>query len=371
MWRRNPWPKGPRRPGDRWPTRAAQYILLASTVILAAPPPPTVRIGVFTLFRAQRLAVKPAAGRVIEVHCGSRTDQIESGRAIGFTIGGPGTIDCTIRGTMVTTESAATISARGGGPTEFLLSVPGKIERRYTGRLEITLRNGALEPVVLMNREHAIAAIVAAESPPDAAPAALEAQAVVARSFLAASGARHQGSDYDFCDTTHCQFLREIPAPGAPARTAAEHTAGQVLAYHGKPIAALFSAACGGQTRTPQTTGLEAQDYPYFAVACAACQRDPQPWSIRLSRVDAQPLLDAPHSETARLAVVRRLGWGSVKSNAYEIAGDGPAAVIVTGRGTGHGIGLCQKGAAAMAREGATARTILEHYFPNTTLLDW
>src|SRR5207249_9528164 len=43
--------------------------------------------------------------------------------------------------------------------------------------------------------------------------------------------------------------------------------------------------------------------------------------------------------------------------------------VILEGAGQGHGIGLCQRGAKAMAEEGSSFRQILNHYFPNTGLI--
>jgi len=42
--------------------------------------------------------------------------------------------------------------------------------------------------------------------------------------------------------------------------------------------------------------------------------------------------------------------------------------VVLEGVGQGHGVGFCQRGARAMAEEGADFRTILQHYFPNTSL---
>ena len=59
------------------------------------------------------------------------------------------------------------------------------------------------------HRETAVASIVAAESTADTPFEALKAQAVATRSYLIASRGRHR--DFDFCDTTHCQFLREPP----------------------------------------------------------------------------------------------------------------------------------------------------------------
>jgi len=128
--------------------------------------------------------------------------------------------------------------------------------------------------------------------------------------------AHRRHAAFDFCDTTHCQFLRARPrASGASAR-ATLATRGLVLSWHGAPVAALYSAHCGGRTRTPPR--VAPADYPYFAVACSFCAH-------------------SRHRE--------------------------PTA--------GHGIGLCQTGAAAMAAGGAGFRAILEHYYPNTVLASW
>ena len=59
-----------------------------------------------------------------------------------------------------------------------------------------------------MDRETAVASILASEMDESAPIEALKAQAVATRSFLAA-GRRHM--DFDFCDTTHCQFLKSPP----------------------------------------------------------------------------------------------------------------------------------------------------------------
>ena len=118
---------------------------------------------------------------------------------------------------------------------------------------------------ISMDLELAVASVVAAESAPVAAIEALKAQAVVARSFYLASQHRHEG--FDFCDTTHCQFIRQSPGPGTDAFRAAEATHGLVLTYQGRVLAALYSAVCGGHTRSLEPS-READTYPYFAVEC-------------------------------------------------------------------------------------------------------
>ena len=270
-------------------------------------------IGVFGLFRSPEMVVRPAPGQALVVEAGAVRIVLEGGQALRLRAAG-NAID-------LAGSSAPSVHAtpRGGG--EFVLSVPGKIERRFRGELEVTAAAGVLVAVVAMDREVAVASAVAAESPPGASIEALKAQAVVTRSYYTAARGRHHG--FDFCDTTHCQFLREPPRPDALAAIAAERTRGMVLAWRGAPIPALFSASCGGRTRA--LANPAPGEYPYFAVDCVYCRRGPR---VRCSYCDPR------------------------------------------GEGAGHGFGLCQTGAKGMAAAGATFREILRHYFPNAELVE-
>ena len=213
---------------------------------------------------------------------------------------------------VVFTTRSVHVTGPAGQSADLQLSVPGRITRRFHGRLDVIRDGDELVPVVSMDLETAVASVVAAEQIASAPAEALKAQAVAARSFLIASRGRHR-ADFDFCDTTHCQFLREPPAASHPAARAARDTAGLVLAFRGAAIPAFYSASCGGHTRTLADAGLEAADgYPYFSVAC----------------------------------VHRHAG----------------------GDANGHGIGLCQEGAAVLAERGASFAEILQHYYPATTL---
>ena len=243
-----------------------------------------VTISVFGLFHPVELEVRPAPGGVIVIKSGEDERELEGSRSMRL-------------------RSAALVTGRDGAPVRFMLSVPGKIRRDFFGTLEIRAHAGGLLAIVTMDRETAVASVVAAESPPGAPMESRKAQAVVARSFLIAARGRHEG--FDFCDTTHCQFLREPPAAGSAARRAQEATAGLALNYAGRPIAALYSANCGGRTRTLEEAGWQPEAYPYFAVECP-----------------------------------------------------------VGGGVSGHRIGMCQTGAAEMARRGSTFREILGRYFP-------
>jgi stage II sporulation protein D len=63
----------------------------------------------------------------------------------------------------------------------------------------------------------------------------------------------------------------------------------------------------------------------------------------------------------------RMIGYDTFKSTLFAVAVDAPWARF-SGRGYGHGVGMCQWGAKGMAEQGHTARQILEFYYPGTVL---
>jgi peptidoglycan hydrolase-like amidase len=205
------------------------------------------------------------------------------------------------------------VSAAGGGPTDFALSIPGVIRRHYFGTLTIAATGQILNPVISMPLEIAVSSIAGAELPVSSAPiASLSAQAVVARSFLTGAGKRHP--DADFCDTTHCQFLRSPALPGSKTGQAVYKTAGLILTSEGRALAARYSAACGGFTEAAnQAEAANNAGYLYQHVACEVCQR---------------------------LGTPRR----------------------------GHGFGLCQEGAMQLAQAGWSWQRIISKYYPGAAV---
>ena len=68
-----------------------------------------------------------------------------------------------------------------------------------------------------------------------------------------------------------------------------------------------------------------------------------------------------------RFAVNRALGWNQIRSDWYTARVSGQALEL-SGKGYGHGVGLCQAGAYEMAAEGKSAAQILNFYFPGTAI---
>lgn len=323
-----------------------------------------VQIGALGLFHPREITLSPAKGEAIVVTAGGHLIILESGARTGIThiqVAANGLL--LEFGEQLIHANEVRAAGRNKRSAKFLLGIPGGISRKYQGTLVVKAIGGIIVPIVTMDLETAVASVVASETAPDTPQEALKAQAVVTRSYFVAGKGRHQ--DFDFCDLTHCQVLREPPGPESPATMAALATRGLVITFEEKPVAAMFTRSCGGHTRTPSELEIPVNKYPYYSVICDACYKSPTRWTRRISEQDAALLLGK--GEAGRLAVDRRLGWNTVPSNNFTVRkGDGE--VVLEGMGQGHGIGLCQRGAKAMGHDGANFHEIISHYFPNTVL---
>lgn len=248
--------------------------------------------------------------------------------------------------------------------------------------------------VVELRLEDYVAGVVAGEMPERFPAEAQKAQAVAARSYALTRKieAHAAGRDWDIRNGVLAQVFAHDPGPAA--RRAAEATAGEVLSHGMEPVEAYFHAACGGTTEG----GLAAlgRDLPYLApVQCGRCGGAPGVrWSLRVPAGElgaaaglggaASSARVASRSETGRVASVelhgggrrvtlagadlrQRLGFSRLPSLAFEVREE-RGAVVLDGRGRGHGAGLCQWGAAGLAREGSGYREILLRYYPGTEI---
>ena len=323
-----------------------------------------VRVSVLGLFHPREFVVSAPAGRALILQAGEQSVVLENSGVSAATVQIQGSDLVVSAGRRELRSTKVTVAGRRNESEDFILEIPAKIKRRYHGMLEIRPSSVNLLSVVTLDLETAVASVVAAESASDTPLEALKAHAIAARSYFLAGRGRHR--DFDFCDTTHCQFLRAAPPAISRVAVAVDATRGLVLAYQSRSFAPMYTRSCSGQTRTPAQVGLPAAAYPYFSVDCEHCRLHPARWTSSISAREAGSLRAS--DETARLTVAHHVGWSIVPSNDFSLTKDGDR-VLLTGVGKGHGIGLCQAGARAMAESGAGFREILEHYYPNTDII--
>jgi len=315
---------------------------------------------------------------------------------------------------------------------------------RYRGALELSIGPAGLTAVNRVPVEDYLRGVVPLEigAVGEAARAAVEAQAVAARSYayvrLDDPDRPAGGRRYDMLSTVTDQVYGGADAETALADEAVAATAGVVVMYAGRVVNAPYHAACGGSTAEPPEVWREAA-IPYLqrvsdqipgtdryycegsadfrwtrtftrseldatldrylrryaapadqgpdARAGDARGGDPRPvGAIRSVAIDSY----TPSGRVAWLVVttsrgtfrvrgndirsVLRSSRGTILNSTYFSIEDEPvrsgrvASLTLRGRGNGHGVGMCQWGAIGRARAGQDYRTILQTYYPGTTL---
>lgn len=273
----------------------------------------------------------------------------------------------------------ASRAAHFDGP--LVLTVPGVEPVRLEFPMDVAVRQGRLRFTVSMPREEYVAGVLAGESSVFRSEEALKAMAVTARSYALHFGGRHRAEGFDFCDTTHCQDLR-LAARTQRLRLAVEATEGEVLWYRGTPAAAYYSRHCGGTTEAGGVPYLPRQ-HDGFCLA-----RDSGEWHAELSAAELReaglsvPVRVVERDASGRVTwlnvggrrvsaerflglVGETAGWDRLRSSWFDME-EHHGRLAFAGHGLGHGLGLCQTGAAKMGDEGRGYRDILAFYFPGT-----
>lgn len=310
---------------------------------------------------------------------------------------------CTYRLTCASLDPAAsapsgeqppTASSAAGGfagdSTVFLL------EDQSTGQL-----------LELSRRDYLIGA-VAAEMPVSWADEALKAQAVAAHSYilycrdhcplpgggwLAADPARRQVCLTD--PVLHSYWGTDYASHYARLSALVEQVETQVLCYQDAPAAASYFALSNGRTEASQNVWGSPLPYLVPVDSSTDLAADNYQYSVTLSARQLQSLLRTglsitadlsapeqwfsaqtltPSGYTASLSVCGQTVSGTalrralgLRSTCFTVTFHSGSFCFTT-KGYGHGVGMSQWGAKAMAEQGADYAAILAHYYPGTTL---
>lgn len=269
----------------------------------------------------------------------------------------------------------------------------------------ISMRNG--DAVTELPLSDYLCGVVLAEMPPSFEPAALEAQAIAARTFVLKQSQNSKHENADVCADGACcqQYLSPQRAKEKlggqftqyddKIRQAVEHTDGLVITYQGELIDAVYFSCSGGATE--DAVAVWGGDVPYLQSVESPGEEISSKYtdstSVQVTAFRDKILSAYPHAvltgEPAGWfgAAVHSAGGGvqtleiggvsipgtelrsmfSLRSTWFTISLEGDSIVFAT-RGYGHRVGMSQYGAQAMALEGADAAKILQHYYTGVEL---
>lgn len=218
-------------------------------------------------------------------------------------------------------EGEGTFSA-GGAP--IALVTPSGV-RRYRGRLSAVAPGAGSQARDTINRlslDHYLKGVVPLEMPASWSPAAVQAQAVAARTYAAYERA-HRTSP--LCDTTSCQVYGGVDAEHPASNAAVAATAHEVLLHRGEPAFTQFASSSGGWTAAGSVPYLPAQRDPYDGWAGNPVHS----WSVRVSDALLESRWPAVGNLT-RIVVDARDGngdWGGRVGSATLVGGKGRVRV--------------------------------------------
>lgn len=278
--------------------------------------------------------------------------------------------------------SVESVRLRGAGSS---VTVNG-LELR--GEVVVSPGRRGLNVVNVVSLENYLVGVIGSEMPKSFPTEALKAQAVAARTFALHKKLLAMGQSVHLGSSVLSQVYKGLAVEDERTREAVRATEGLVVTHQLQPIEAYFHASCGGRT----ASGLEAlgRNLPYLRPVHCPCEKLPQSrWSLTL---DASELASAVGGRTTALSVMgrtptgrarrvqvstersvdavtfrERVGYTKLKSLLFDVT-RARGGWEVTGRGYGHGAGLCQWGAKALADAGRSYSEILAHYYPGTEL---
>jgi stage II sporulation protein D len=286
-------------------------------------------------------------------------------------------------GVRIEPESEATISLNG---------------RRLRGTLEI-LRQSDLTLLVVnyVALEDYLRGVLSKEAPDYWPDEALKAIAIAARTYAIYQRLTKGQVDYDVTGDVMSQDYGGKSAERSATTRAVKATAGFVMMHQGRLFPAFYHSTCGGLTEHARVMGDFDLEPLRGGVVCTLCSASPFfRWQRRLTKADvgwalrkssygtigpisdvqvtqrtasgrAQEITVIGAHRTLRLTgyEFRALfGFDRIRSPLFSITRLGDVFVL-DGRGWGHGVGMCQWGAAELARRGFSAREILAYYYPN------
>ncbi|MGL5721417.1 MAG: SpoIID/LytB domain-containing protein [Brevinema sp.] len=263
----------------------------------------------------------------------------------------------------------------------------------FRGTFTIVRKPKTLQLVNTVNLEEYLYSVVPKEIYPSWDRETLKAQAIASRSYALYEIKRKSASqqDFDLYSDTRSQVYLGTKTENPSVNRIVNETAGLVLTFNGEIIKSYFHSSSGGSI----SAGLEIFDRaPYLQQSASyVAENDPSAlWEHKINVSDLQKLYGIARPiktvkvqsrfSSGRIDKIRLednqgyfvdvdaykvrqdLGYSRMKSTLAELSTvDNDGFVVIRGKGYGHGVGMGQWDAEAMARQGASYDSILAFFY--------
>ena len=290
----------------------------------------------------------------------------------------------------------------------------------YRGKLKLIINpdGGSFDAINLVPPDAYLAGVVGAEMPRYWEPEALKAQAIAARTYCFYIKKRFGGNrKWDMKKTAAHQVYRGVRAESIQIWNIVNQTKGQVLVCKQTDgtediFPTYYSSICGGYTENSKNVFGDSFE-PLIGVPCPYCKNVAKPkfffWPLiqfdntyvitrllrrypnlkQLGEITSIESVAPSNEDFPRLTKIKLTGSNGksdflraedfrlaidptgrkLRSAICQIAKRGDKWEFSSGKGWGHGVGMCQCGAQGMARQGKNAKQILSYYYPSSKIL--
>ncbi|MDA3961009.1 MAG: SpoIID/LytB domain-containing protein [Planctomycetota bacterium] len=293
----------------------------------------------------------------------------------------------------------------------------GRNGHSFAGDLVLIQHEQGIAVAEQLGMEAYLRGVIEKEVEPDWPLEALKAQAVAARSYATAKWLERSDRPWqlDASEQVDMAYAGFVAKPHVRLQTAVKQTRGDLLIFANQPVPAFFHAASGGYTEDVTYVWPERRMPDGVTKPAPAMPAGRDPWSVRGEKVAPQRLgawqFRISFTELATRLRKRGLDFGvitririaeqdsaSARARSVDITGSkhtgrisahalrmacgstkvkstrwtsfrfSDTALVIDGRGYGHGVGMPQASAWAMARDGKLAPDILRQYYAGATL---
>lgn len=261
--------------------------------------------------------------------------------------------------------------------------IPLKVgERRFRGEIEVYLKNAKLIIVNKLDIEDYVKGVINKEAMPSWPIEAKKTQAVLARTFAVYQKMFNPRSPYfDLAPTVLDQVYDGLGKEDVTSVEAVNSTKGEIITLGNNPAKIYFHSTCGGTISS--SAEIWKMDEPHLQqLQCPYCTKSSlYRWTRKLKVAEIAKKLGTKSVKSIKTvrgktrveSVVvdgkkfpvnkfrELVGFSVIWSNDFSVSKSGDTFVF-SGKGAGHGVGVCQWGMAGMAKLGKNHYEILKFY---------
>ncbi|MBM4054168.1 MAG: SpoIID/LytB domain-containing protein [Planctomycetes bacterium] len=269
---------------------------------------------------------------------------------------------------------------------------------RYRGEIRILQQiDDKLSVIEEIEIENFVAGVLGCEMPNAWEDNALRSQAVAIRTYVE-NQRKAKGNKSYHIDRSELAYKGMI-GETAKSRKMVQDTADIVMAYKGEIFSAFFHSTCGGHTEDVNLVFGKDRLPPLAGVKCGYCNNTKYfSWNVNIAKssimqklknanirvsniISVKAINPGPGNHGSEVEIIETNGMERMNANRFRLlvgpnslystaftAKNNGSSIKFSGKGWGHGVGLCQYGAQGMAKKGYNWRDILEYYYPKSEL---